>query len=471
MTFNSLEFFVFLPTVVGLYWALPQRPRLWLLLVASYVFYGWWDARFLGLLALSTVVDFTISRAIHRSEDERRRLALLWTSAAVNLGILGTFKYANFFIASANQAFERLGLGGVDRTLAIVLPVGISFYTFQTMSYTFDVYRRRIEPTDDLVTFGVYVAFFPQLVAGPIERAHHLLPQFQRPAVPPTQTEVRSALGAHIPRHRQEGRHRRLARAGRGVRIREGGYRRMGVAARRGLRLRASDLRRLLGVHGRGSRCRRGCSAIDLMRNFEQPYLSRSITEFWRRWHISLSTWLRDYLYVPLGGNRGRPLTTARNLMLTMVLGGLWHGAAWTFVAWGTLHGVFLAVERPFRHRSRAGDERPLSWHDLPAVLVTFHLVCLAWIFFRATGFANAWDVLAGLVSLRPGPIDVGDVAWLVVVALAVLALDLAQHRSREHSVVLHLPAIPRGLVYGVASVALLVFSGGTPVPFLYFQF
>ena len=470
MTFNSLEFFVFLPTVVGLYWALPQRPRLWLLLVASYVFYGWWDARFLGLLALSTVVDFTISRAIHRSEDERRRLALLWTSAAVNLGILGTFKYANFFIASANQAFERLGLGGVDRTLAIVLPVGISFYTFQTMSYTFDVYRRRIEPTDDLVTFGVYVAFFPQLVAGPIERAHHLLPQFQRPAVPPTQTEVRSALVLIF-----QGIVKKVVIADSLAPVVESGFGKAGTAG--WVSLLVAVYAFALQIYGDFSGytdVARGAArllGIDLMRNFEQPYLSRSITEFWRRWHISLSTWLRDYLYVPLGGNRGRPLTTARNLMLTMVLGGLWHGAAWTFVAWGTLHGVFLAVERPFRHRSRAGDERPLSWHDLPAVLVTFHLVCLAWIFFRATGFANAWDVLAGLVSLRPGPIDVGDVAWLVVVALAVLALDLAQHRSREHSVVLHLPAIPRGLVYGVAAVALLVFSGGTPVPFLYFQF
>ena len=471
MTFNSIEFFVFLPVVLALYWVLPHRSRLWLTLVASYVFYGWWDPRFLGLLALSTVVDFTISRSLHPCEDEGRRKLLLWTSVVINLGILGAFKYANFFLDSANQAFERVGLGPmVDRNLAIVLPVGISFYTFQTMSYTFDVYRRRIPPAENLLTFAVYVAFFPQLVAGPIERAQHLLPQFQRPAVRPDRDEVRSALVLIA-----QGIFKKIVIADALAPMVQTGF---GNATGAGwVTLLISVYAFALQIYGDFSGytdVARGAArllGIDLMRNFEQPYFSRSITEFWRRWHISLSTWLRDYLYVPLGGNRGSSRATARNLMITMVLGGLWHGAAWTFVAWGTLHGLLLAAERPFRHRPLIDAEQPLTWRDAPAVLATFHLVCFAWIFFRASDFANAWDVIGGLLTLRAGPIDGGDVALLVAASIAVFALDLAQRRTGEHSVVLHLPAIPRGVVYGAAAVAILVFSGGTPVPFIYFRF
>ncbi|HEU5083312.1 MAG TPA: MBOAT family protein [Acidimicrobiales bacterium] len=471
MTFNSIEYFVFLPLVLALYWSLPHRGRIWLLFVASYVFYGWWDPRFLLLIAASTVIDQAVARRIHGTEDERRRRRLLCASLVANLGILGAFKYAGFFVDSANQAFERLGLGALsERSLAIVLPVGISFYTFQTMSYTIDVYRRRMAPADDLLTFAVYVSFFPQLVAGPIERATHLLPQFERPAPRPTAADVRSG----------------------GVLILQGIFKKVVIAdalaptveAAFGRPGQAGAITLLVGVYAFALQIygdfsgytdvARGSSrllGIELMRNFEQPYLSRRITEFWRRWHISLSTWLRDYLYVPLGGNRGGTWRTARNLMLTMLLGGLWHGAAWTFVAWGAIHGLLLAVERPFRQRPSADPDRPFAWRDLPAIIGTFHLVCLAWVFFRATSFANAWDVLAGIATFRGGPVDTGALALLALTGAAVIAMDLAQRRTGDHAVVLRLPAVPRGVVYGTAAVAVFVFSGGTPVPFLYFQF
>jgi alginate O-acetyltransferase complex protein AlgI len=471
LTFNSLEYFAFLPVVLALYWSVPHRARLWLLFGASYLFYGWWDVRFLLLLGLSTVVDFTVARALHRSDDERRRLRLLLLSLCVNLGILGTFKYANFFIDSANKAFDRLGLGSVtDRGLSIILPVGISFYTFQTLSYTFDVYRRRMEPTDDLLTFAVYLSFFPQLVAGPIERATHLLPQFQRPAPVPSSSEVRSGLVLIL-----QGIFKKVVIADALAPMVQGTF---GNAPNAGaVTLVVGVYAFALQIYGdfsgytdvaRGSARLLG---IDLMRNFEQPYFSRTVTEFWRRWHISLSTWLRDYLYVPLGGNRSTSGRTARNLMLTMLLGGLWHGAAWTFVAWGAIHGTLLAIERPFRNRSWADPERPVARRDLFRILLTFHLVCFAWIFFRAADFANASDVIRGIVTLRGGPVDAGNIALLALASGAVLLLDLAQRRTNDQAAVLRLPAVPRGLIYGAAAVAVLVFSGGTPVPFLYFQF
>ncbi len=475
MIFNSLEYAVFLPVVLGLYWVLRHRARLWLLLVASYVFYGWWDVRFLGLIIVSTLIDYTVARRMAAAVTERARTRLLLVSVVANLGILGTFKYADFFVYSAQRALTTFGLTETSTwTLGVLLPVGISFYTFQTISYSFDVYRRRLEPVDDLLTFAVYVAFFPQLVAGPIERAHHLLPQFQHPRPRPGRDDVRSA-GVLI----LQGLVKKVVIADVMAGVVQTGF---AGASATGARS-AGSVTVLLGVYAfalqiygdfsgytdiaRGSARLFG---IDLMRNFEAPYLSRSITEFWRRWHISLSEWLRDYLYVPLGGNRGTRWRTYRNLMLTMLLGGLWHGAAWTFVVWGLLHGLFLVAHRPVRDRSRR-DTGPLTRRDVLPILGTFHLVCFAWIFFRADSFGQAADVITGILSLRGGSIDVGDVVLVALAAGVLLALDLAQRVSGSHAVVLRLPATVRGVVYGGALVGLVLFSGGTPVPFLYFQF
>jgi len=327
MTFNSFQFFVFLPVVLGTYWLLRRRHHQnLLLLVASYVFYGWWDYRFLSLLAISTVADFAIAQAMNRTESDRIRRRWLFASLGVNLGILGFFKYFNFFVDSAVSVLNSLGLSAHAPTLSIVLPVGISFYSFQTLSYAFDVYRRRLPAERNIITFGLYVAFFPQLVAGPIERAQRLLPQFQAERHRPSPMEVWS--GSWL--------------------ILIGLFKKIVLAD--GLAMVVQDrftdptghgaLSLLLGVYAFSiqiygdfsgySSIARGTSrlfGIELMRNFEQPYLSTNITQFWRTWHISLSTWLMDYLYIPLGGSQRGRRRTYINLMLTMLLGGLWHGA------------------------------------------------------------------------------------------------------------------------------------------------
>lgn len=471
MIFNSLLYAAFLPAVVALYWVLPHRARLWLLLAAGYTFYGWWDVRFLGLLMLSTVVDYVLAQRIDSAHDDTKRKRLLWLGVVINLGILGTFKYANFFVDSANRLLDTIGIGDhVNWSLSLILPVGISFYTFQSMSYTFDVYRRRTKPCSDPLVYAVFVSFFPQLVAGPIERAHHMLPQYETPRRPPDRDGIRGAL----------------------LLIGQGLFKKVCIADALAATVaqgfgqpgRSGSLALLISVYAfalqiyadfsgytdiaRGSARLFG---VELMRNFESPYLSRNITEFWRRWHISLSNWLRDYLYVPLGGNRGTSWAITRNLLITMLLGGLWHGAAWTFGVWGLLHGLFLAAHRPFRGRSMSYETQPLRWLDALPIIGTFHLVCLAWIFFRAVSFDQAWAVLSGILALRGGSLDVNDVLLVGIAAAFTVALDMGQRRSGRQTVVLQLPALTRGALYGLAAAGVLVFSGGAPVPFIYFQF
>ena len=469
VVFNSLEYAVFLPFVMLAYYGLRHRQQNVLLLVASYVFYGAWDWRFLGLLALSTVVDYAAALRLSRSEDPGRRRLLLFASLGTNLAILGTFKYFGFFVSSAEAMLGSVGLAPSTPVLEVVLPVGISFYTFQSMSYTIDVYRRHLCATPSLIDFALYVAYFPQLVAGPIERATRLLPQISAPRTRPDGDAVRSAL----------------------VLIGLGLVKKVVVAdtlapvVNEAFATSASAgwLTLLIGTYAFAlqiycdfsgySDIARGSSrllGIELTRNFAQPYLSRSITEFWRTWHISLSSWLRDYLYVPLGGNRRGPRRTSINLAVVMLLGGLWHGAAWTFVIWGGLHGLYLAAER---RRGVRADQDPgvPRTRDLPAVLATFHLVCLAWVFFRAESFGQAGDVLVGLLTLRPGGVALTSAALVLAAGVVVLSVDFAQRRSGRHAPVLGWPALARGATYGVGTVALLVFSGGATAPFIYFQF
>jgi len=468
VVFNSLEYAAFLPVVVVAYWRLGARARLWILLVASYVFYASWDVRFLSLIVVSTVVDFTVARRLGATDDERLRKALLAVSLAVNLGILGFFKYFGFFVDSAEDLLSGLGLDTTGPTLDIVLPVGISFYTFQTISYTFDVFRRRIGPTDDLLLFGVYVAFFPQLVAGPIERARHLLPQLSELRAPPSRHDLAASL------------HLILLGLFKKVVIADGlaphvndAFASSGTAGWIALLVGAYGFSlQIYGDFSGYTDIARGSArlvGIDLMDNFRQPHLSRNIQEFWRRWHISLSTWLRDYLYVPLGGNRGGRVLTYRNLMITMLLGGLWHGAAWTFVVWGGLHGILLGFNRA---RGRGVDEaEPLRAAHLPGVLLTWHVVAATFVIFRASSMSEAGDVLGGIVTLRSGDVPADAVAALAVLGGLMVLIDLAQRLTGDELVLLRLPTVPQGLAYGLAATGLVVFSGGTPVPFIYFQF
>jgi len=470
VVFNSLEYAVFLPLVLAVYWQLPFRWQNRFMLVASYVFYGAWDVRFLTLLMISTGVDYVVGRRLGTETDERRRKRLLAVSLIVNLGILGFFKYFGFFVDSLAALLHSIGFDVDPVVLSIVLPVGISFYTFQSISYSFDVYRKRIEPTQSLVNFALYVAWFPQLVAGPIERARKLLPQIEMPRSRPTSDIVRSALFL----------------------ILLGLFKKVAIAdvvapfvnETFATAATAGTIQLVLGAYAFGlqiygdfsgySDIARGSSrlfGIELMRNFEQPYLSRNITAFWRTWHISLSNWLHDYLYVPLGGNRGTSFETYRNLIVTMLLGGLWHGAAWTFVIWGGLHGIYLALHRRFGGYAPRGYQGRLTAKDVGPMLITLAAVTFAWIFFRANTLGDAIDYVRGLVSLRPGVPSLDQLAILAAAGLVVFLIDVAQRNSQKHSFVMDWPPVARGLAYGFLILGVLVFSGGDTVPFIYFQF
>ena len=461
MNFVSVAYLVFVPTVLLFYWTVPATRRVWVLLTASYVFYGAWDVRFLALVWISTAVDFLVAKRLDRTDDERRRKKLLGLSVGVNLGILGFFKYAGFFVASAQQMLERVGLEGSAWTLEILLPVGISFYTFQTLSYTIDIYRRRAEPELHLPTFALYVAYFPQLVAGPIERASRLLPQLNTlPGRVPAQQLAsgvrlimlglvqKAVLADMVAPHVNEIYADPSQATSLGALVAIVGFSVQIYGDFAGYSNIARGTSRLLGV--------------ELMVNFTEPYRSKSITEFWRRWHISLSDWLRDYLYISLGGNRRSPRITQRNLLLTMLLGGLWHGAAWTFVAWGALHGTYLLLER-------SGDpERRSSALWVP---FTFALVSLTWIPFRAASFGDAVAILEALGSAdwSRGTLPTSALATVAVAAGLMTVID---GRLRARTVLQSAPgSFARGLAYGTAVTAIFIATATSAEPFLYFQF
>jgi alginate O-acetyltransferase complex protein AlgI len=464
MFFNSLAFALFLPTVVGLYWVFPRRWRVPLLLIASYVFYGWWDVRFLALIMLSTVVDWFVAKRLGVMPDGTRRRRWLLISLVGNLGMLAVFKYWNFFTDSAAELLISLGLEPNLPMLRIILPVGISFYTFQTLSYVIDVYRRDLEPEHSLVQFALFVSFFPQLVAGPIERAKHLLPQLRN--LPTSMRQIDWAGAALLI---LRGLFRKVVIADgvaplvNEVFAKPGIYGSVTVA----VGVIAFSLQ-IYGDFAGYTDIARGTARlfnVDLMENFKAPYLSRGFSEFWRRWHISLSTWLRDYLYVPLGGNRGTRWETYRNLLITMLLGGLWHGAAWGFVVWGALHGAYLVIER-WLSRDRKGAYGSVS---LPVWLV-FGIVTLTWIPFRAPNLAQAWEVVQALFGSPTGAQLVAAPLVVGLMGLLTIALDKADLRGRINPVG-GAPSLVRGLAYGGAMVTALLFASVTAVPFIYFQF
>ncbi|HKZ29351.1 MAG TPA: MBOAT family protein [Acidimicrobiia bacterium] len=470
MLFNSFTYAIFLPVVFVLYWTVLRKRQNALLLVASYIFYGAWDWRFLGLLILSTTVDFYVGRALATQEDNAARKRLVGLSLLANLGILGFFKYFNFFADSFADVMGRFGLAPSTPALQIILPVGISFYTFQTLAYTIDVYRRKKEAEQSLLDFAVYVAFFPQLVAGPIERAQRLLPQITTPRTSLTYEQVRSGSFLIL-----LGLVRKVVIADSLAPIVNETFRQADTAGAATLMVGiVAFALQIYGDFAGYSDIARGSSrllGIELMENFNQPYLSRNITHFWRNWHISLSTWLRDYLYIPLGGNRKGIAKKYRNLMLTMLLGGLWHGAAWTFVVWGGLHGLYLVAHRWVPHISEKDHSDPFEWRDLLPAFITFNLVNVTWIFFRAESFSQAFDYLEGLVTLRSGRLVVREAVMLLLALTLSMGLDLIQRNMRSHTALQRLPALVRGFAYGSMILLVILWSGGAPVPFIYFQF
>jgi len=405
MLFNSLDFAIFLPIVFLLYWFVAQKNLKFqnaLIVVASYVFYGWWDWRFLSLIIFSTVVDYLIGQRLRTEDKQSKRKVLLWTSIVVNLGFLGFFKYYNFFLENFVDAFSLFGMQINANSLNIILPVGISFYTFQTLSYTIDLYRKKLEPTQDFMAFSAFVCFFPQLVAGPIERATNLLPQFYKKRT----FEYNKAVDGM--RQILWGLFKKVVIADNCAEFANQIFNNSADMNGSTLVLGAIFFTfQIYGDFSGYSDIAIGTSRLfgfDLKQNFATPYFSRDIAEFWRRWHISLSTWFRDYLYIPLGGSRGGTWMKVRNTFAIFLVSGFWHGANWTFIIWGALNAIyFLPLLLTNNNRKNLGvvAEGKLlpSFREMFAMLTTFMLTVFAWIFFRAENLSHAFSYIGGMFS------------------------------------------------------------------------
>ncbi|MEM7369491.1 MAG: MBOAT family O-acyltransferase [Bacteroidota bacterium] len=476
MLFNSFIFLVFLLVVLPLFYYTKKEHRNLLVLISSYIFYGYWDWRFCFLLAISTVVDYFIGQRLHAADDEKTRKRFLLFSMCVNLGILAVFKYFNFFIDSFDAVAGMFG-GNLDFLhLHIILPVGISFYTFQTMSYTIDIYRRRLEPTTNFIDFALFVSFFPQLVAGPIERASNLLPQIAK-GLNPTKEQMQAGINLII-----IGMFKKVMIGDACGRIVDHVFAQPEYYSSpeliMGLVLFSIQIYADFSGYSSIARGTSKLLGIELMKNFEQPYLSSNITEFWRRWHISLSSWLKDYLYISLGGNRKGKNRTYVNLMLTMLLGGLWHGASWNFVIWGGLHGIYLAV-----HKLTLGKNKPQVSYTydnakgfilyVSKVLATYLLVLFTWLFFRAHTFGDATAFLEGIFIWEGSPLAMRCFTISFGFMAMTILLDIIMYYTKDHTFMRRVQSVPArwGILSGMMLITMIYMFVEEPLPFVYFQF
>lgn len=482
MLFNSLDFAVFLPIVFFLYWFVTKRNlkiQNLLVVFASYLFYGWWDWRFLSLIIFSTLVDYTVGRRLSVVENKKHRTLLLWTSILVNLGFLGFFKYYNFFLDNFISAFTFFGAEIKGNSLNIVLPVGISFYTFQTLSYTIDVYRRKLEPTKDFIAFAAFVSFFPQLVAGPIERATNLLPQFYRKRV---FVYDRAVDGA---RQILWGLFKKIVIADNCAEFANQIFNNSADMSGSTLVLGALFFAfQIYGDFSGYSDIAIGTSRLfgfNLMRNFAFPYFSRDIAEFWRRWHISLSTWFRDYLYIPLGGSRGGTWMKVRNTMIIFVVSGFWHGANWTFIVWGALNALYfiplLLTKRNRNNLEIAAQGKMIpSIREVGSILFTFGLTLIAWVFFRAESVGHAVSYLGGIFSRTLFTVpDFQDMGRAFTILALVAIFLLVEWIGRESQYAIENMGLNwyrplRWSVYFALIAVIFIFSGQEQ-QFIYFQF
>ncbi|MFT5863565.1 MAG: alginate O-acetyltransferase complex protein AlgI [Flavobacteriales bacterium] len=482
MLFNSIDFAFFLPLVFALYWFVfnknLKRQNL-LLLVSSYVFYGWWDARFLILIVFSTLIDFCIGLSLEKVKKDRHRKYLLATSIVMNLGFLGVFKYYNFFIDNFSSAFTLLGGSISDYSLNIILPVGISFYTFQTLSYSIDLYRKKIKATHDILEFGAFVSFFPQLVAGPIERASNLLPQFAKSR---TFDKEKAIDGL---RQILWGLFKKIVVADNCARFANEIFNNLDDASGSTVLLGALLFTfQIYGDFSGYSDIAIGTSrlfGINLMQNFKFPYFSRDIGEFWRRWHISLSTWFRDYLYIPLGGSKGGTWMKVRNTFIIFLVSGFWHGANWTFVFWGFLNALYflplLLTNKNRRYTDVVAQNRRLpSFHEILSMGATFLLTVVAWIFFRANTIGEAFYGIKKMFSssMLSVPPQLQDKSlYVLCICITFLLLIEWSGRRDKHgleSFGLKKPRILRlSFYYGI--ILLIFWFGGEEQQFIYFQF
>ena len=482
MLFNSLDFAIFLPIVFILYWFVAHKnlkSQNTLIVVASYVFYGWWDWRFLSLIIFSTVVDYLIGQRLRTEDKQSKRKVLLWTSIVVNLGFLGFFKYYNFFLENFIDTFSLFGMQISSNSLNIILPVGISFYTFQTLSYTIDVYRKKLEPTQDFIAFSSFVCFFPQLVAGPIERATNLLPQFYKKR---TFVYHKAVDGM---RQILWGLFKKIVIADNCAEYANQIFDNSADMNGSALVLGAIFFTfQIYGDFSGYSDIAIGTSRLfgfDLKQNFATPYFSRDIAEFWRRWHISLSTWFRDYLYIPLGGSRGGTWMKVRNTFAIFLVSGFWHGANWTFIVWGALNAIyFLPYFLTNNNRKNLGvvaEGKSLpSFRELFAMLTTFMLTVFAWIFFRAENISHAFSYVRGIFSESffsipgfSGRTDALITLFLISVFVLVEWIGRKDKFAIE-SILLKSDKIFRYLFYLLLCFTIFYFKGDNQ-EFIYFQF
>ncbi len=482
MLFNSIDFAVFLPIVFLLYWLLANknlRLQNALIVLASYVFYGWWDWRFLSLILFSTLVDFTIGRKLKNEENKTKRKILLWTSIFVNIGFLGFFKYANFFLDNFKSAFSFFGSAITTNSLSIILPVGISFYTFQTLSYTIDVYKRKLAPTNDFIVFSAFVSFFPQLVAGPIERATNLLPQFYKKRI------FEGSKAVDGMRQILWGLFKKMVIADSCAELANHIFNNSAEMNGSSLVLGAIFFTfQIYGDFSGYSDIAIGTSRLfgfNLMQNFKFPYFSRDIAAFWRRWHISLSTWFRDYLYIPLGGSRGGTWMKVRNTFAIFIVSGFWHGANWTFIVWGILHTIYF-LPLLLTNKNRKNLEIVAQGNTLPTakeflqILFTFSLTVFAWIIFRAKDMTHAFSYISGIFSSSLFEIpQLSDPKGAMITMLLIFVFICIEWLGRESQYALEHLGLRwkrplRHAMYYTIIIALIWFSGKEQ-QFIYFQF
>lgn len=479
MLFNSVDFAYFLPIVFLLYWFVMQhhlKLQNALLVAASYFFYGWWDWRFLFLIAFSSFLDYGIGVALSNQENQQKRKYLLCISVVINLGFLGFFKYYNFFVDNFKQAFSFFGQEINTSTLHIILPVGISFYTFQTLSYTIDVYRKKLEPAKDIVSFLAFVSFFPQLVAGPIERATNLLPQFY------TKRKFSYATAVNGLRQILWGFFKKLVIADNCAEYANLIFNNSDAYSGSTLVMGALFFTfQIYGDFSGYSDIAIGTSRLfgfNLMQNFAFPYFSRNIAEFWRRWHISLSTWFRDYLYIPLGGSKGGVWFKIRNTFIIFIVSGFWHGANWTFIIWGFLNALYflplLLTKQNRNHLDTVAQNKLFpNLKEFLSMLFTFGLTVLAWIFFRANSVSHALHYIESMVSKALFQIPAIRPFNLLVLILFFMIIEWLG-REQQYAIEKLLgkkKRIVRWGFYMVILILIFIFSSAKEQQFIYFQF
>ena len=477
MLFNSANFAIFLPIVFIIYWFVVNknlRLQNLVILIASYVFYGWWDWRFLSLIFISSIIDYTIGLSLNKSKSKNRRKLILCISLIANIGLLGFFKYFNFFIDSFIDLSTAFGFSINSRSLNIILPIGISFYTFQTLSYTIDIYRYKLEPTKDIIAFFAFVSFFPQLVAGPIERAANLLPQFEKRRIFDHDKAV-------------DGLRQILWGLFKKIVIADNCARNVDFIFANYNTLSGSVL--LLGtiyfafqIYGDFS----GYSDVaigtaklfsfDLMQNFAYPYFSRDIAEFWRRWHISLSTWFRDYVYIPLGGSYCNKVKRIRNILITFTVSGFWHGANWTFIFWGFLNGLYyiplMLLNKQKNHTGIvAHNSITPSIKETCQILATFFITLIAWVFFRAENIQHAINYLTHMFSVSLFVLPTSQRKNIILIIILLVA-EWVQ-RDKKHPMQFDIIKLPSSIRCGLyyLLIFLIFYFGNASQEFIYFQF